>query len=137
MAWRLFGAKPLPEPMLSYCQLDPWEQLQWNLNQNKKFFIHTLENVVSENGTRFFQVAKSYLNANELLKFICTIGGLKLKPFRCAALGVFLLYRGMESDISICNANCDPAQIEFSYGFVHIPVALPHKGRGKVVPLKI
>ena len=26
MACRLFGAKPLPEPMLAYCQLDPWEQ---------------------------------------------------------------------------------------------------------------
>ena len=27
MACRLFGAKPLPEPMLAYCQLDPWEQV--------------------------------------------------------------------------------------------------------------
>ena len=26
MACRLSGAKPLPEPMLPYCQLDPWEQ---------------------------------------------------------------------------------------------------------------
>ena len=26
MACRLVGAKPLPEPMLTYCQLDPWEQ---------------------------------------------------------------------------------------------------------------
>ena len=26
MACRLFGAKPLPEPMLTYCQLEPWEQ---------------------------------------------------------------------------------------------------------------
>ena len=26
MACRLFGAKPLPEPMLAHCQLDPWEQ---------------------------------------------------------------------------------------------------------------
>ena len=25
MARRLFGAKPLPEPMLAYCQLDPQE----------------------------------------------------------------------------------------------------------------
>ena len=36
MAWRLFGAKPLPELMLPYCQLDPWEQLQWNSNRNMK-----------------------------------------------------------------------------------------------------
>ena len=27
MAWRLVGAKPLPEPMLAYCQLDSWEQI--------------------------------------------------------------------------------------------------------------
>ena len=47
MACRLFGAKPLPEPMLPYCQLDPWEQTHWHLNQNTlKLFIreNTLEN---------------------------------------------------------------------------------------------
>ena len=27
MACRLFGAKPLPEPMLIYCQLDSWEHI--------------------------------------------------------------------------------------------------------------
>ena len=27
MACRLFGAKPLPEPMLTYCQLDSWEHI--------------------------------------------------------------------------------------------------------------
>ena len=27
MACRLFGANPLPEPMLVYCQLDSWEQI--------------------------------------------------------------------------------------------------------------
>ena len=27
MACRLFGAKPLPEQMLAYCQLDSWEQI--------------------------------------------------------------------------------------------------------------
>ena len=26
MAWRLLGAKPLPEPMLTYCHLSPQEQ---------------------------------------------------------------------------------------------------------------
>ena len=26
MAWHLFSAKPLSEPMLGYCQLDPWQQ---------------------------------------------------------------------------------------------------------------
>ena len=27
IACRLFGAKPLPEPMLAYCQLESWEQI--------------------------------------------------------------------------------------------------------------
>ena len=27
MTCRLFGAKPLPEPMLTYCQVDSWEQI--------------------------------------------------------------------------------------------------------------
>ena len=31
MACRLFGAKPLPEPMLSYCQLYSWEQISVKL----------------------------------------------------------------------------------------------------------
>ena len=26
LACRMFGGKPLPEPMLTYCQLDPWKQ---------------------------------------------------------------------------------------------------------------
>ena len=31
LACRLFGAKPLPEPMLVYCQLDSWEQISVKL----------------------------------------------------------------------------------------------------------
>ena len=27
LACRLFGTKPLPEPMLAYCQLESWEQI--------------------------------------------------------------------------------------------------------------
>ena len=37
MACCLFGTKLLSKPMLGYCQLD---KLQWNFNQNTKFFIH-------------------------------------------------------------------------------------------------
>ena len=37
MVCYLVGAKP--EPMLDYCQLYPWEKLQWNLNQNTQSFI--------------------------------------------------------------------------------------------------
>ena len=49
MTWRLFGAKPLSEPVIGYCQLDPKEQT-WNFNQNIKLFIHEnkSENVVCE-----------------------------------------------------------------------------------------
>ena len=46
MACRLFGAKPLSNPMLSYCQLD--NKLQWNFNQNTKLFIHKNENIFCE-----------------------------------------------------------------------------------------
>ena len=37
MACRLFGAKPLPEPMLVYCQLDSWEHISVKL---KSEFYH-------------------------------------------------------------------------------------------------
>ena len=45
MACRLFGAKPLPKPMLTFCQLDSKEQ-----TSNTKLFIHenAFENVVCE-----------------------------------------------------------------------------------------
>ena len=44
----LLGAKPLAEPMLTYCQLDPWEQISVNWKSN--IFIHenAFENVVCE-----------------------------------------------------------------------------------------
>ena len=50
MACRLFDAKPLSKPMLGYCQLDPWNKLQWNFNQNTNIFIqeNAYENVVCE-----------------------------------------------------------------------------------------
>ena len=38
MACRLFGAKPLSEPMLEYCQLDPWEQTSVKFYSNLKHF---------------------------------------------------------------------------------------------------
>ena len=36
MACYLFCAKPLPESMMTYCQLDPWKKLWWNSNQIRK-----------------------------------------------------------------------------------------------------
>ena len=57
MACRLFGAKPLPEPMLAYCQLDSWEQISMDLNRNSTIFIrgNSFENVVCQNGGHFVQ----------------------------------------------------------------------------------
>ena len=57
MACRLFGAKPLPKPMLTFCQLIHRNKLQWNVNQNTKLFINenAYENVVWQNGGHFVQ----------------------------------------------------------------------------------
>ena len=41
MACRLFGAKPLPEPMLVYCQLDSWEQVSVKLESEFYHFQTT------------------------------------------------------------------------------------------------
>ena len=37
-ACRLFGAKPLSEPMLSFWQLDPWEQTSLKIKSKLKYF---------------------------------------------------------------------------------------------------
>ena len=52
IAWRLFGAKPLPEPMLPCCQLDSWKKIQWKSNQNSIIFIqeNAFEIVVWQSG---------------------------------------------------------------------------------------
>ena len=40
MACCLFGTKPLPEPMLTYCQLDCWEQISVKL-ESKFYHFHS------------------------------------------------------------------------------------------------
>ena len=57
MACRLFGAWPLPGPMLAYCPLDSWEKLQWNLNLSPIIFIreNAFENVICQNDGHFVQ----------------------------------------------------------------------------------
>ena len=53
MDCRLCGTKPLPEPMLTYCQLDVRYKLQGNLNRNiqvsfKKMYLkYHLQNSVN------------------------------------------------------------------------------------------
>ena len=51
MACRLFGAKPLPVPMVAYCQLDSWKY------RNSIIFIegNAFEIVVDQNGGHFVQ----------------------------------------------------------------------------------
>ena len=39
MARRLYGVKPLSEPMLVFCQLDPWLETSVKFNQNQKILI--------------------------------------------------------------------------------------------------
>ena len=57
MACRLFGAKPLPGPMLTYCQLDSKEQISVNLNQNSISLIQKngFQIVVCQYGGYFVQ----------------------------------------------------------------------------------
>ena len=50
MVCRLFGAKPLPKPMLTYYQLDSYEQTSVRFKSKHNIFIHenAFENVVCE-----------------------------------------------------------------------------------------
>ena len=50
MACRLCDAKPLPRPMLTYCQLDPWEPTSVKFESKYEAFIHqnSFENVLCE-----------------------------------------------------------------------------------------
>ena len=50
VACRLFGAKPLPEQMLTDCQLDPWEHTSVKFESKYKIFFRedAFENVVCE-----------------------------------------------------------------------------------------
>ena len=50
MACRLDGAKPLSEPMLPYCQLDPKEHI--SVKSYSKFIHIFIQENASENGVR-------------------------------------------------------------------------------------
>ena len=58
MACHLFGAKPLPEPVVTYCQLDHWEQISVKFNWNFKLFIqeNAFEYVICEMMAMFTRV---------------------------------------------------------------------------------
>ena len=55
MACGLFGAKPLFDPMLVYCQLDHWEQISVTFLSKYKIFIQ--ENAF-ENGGHFVSASQ-------------------------------------------------------------------------------
>ena len=58
MASRLFGAEPLSEQVLYYCQnLTLWNTLQWYFSQNTNLFIHenASEIIVCEKGGQCVQ----------------------------------------------------------------------------------
>ena len=57
MACRLLGAKPLPELMLAYWQLDSWEQISVNFESELYHFNqeNAFEYVVCQNGGHFIQ----------------------------------------------------------------------------------
>ena len=66
MDCRLFGAKPLPETILTYCSLDPWEQT--SVKFDTKLFIHgnAFEAVVCE-WRPFCPVGDELINALHLV----------------------------------------------------------------------
>ena len=53
MVCRLFGAKPLSEPMMTYCQLDHKEHISIKYHLNSKVFIqeNSFENILCEMAT--------------------------------------------------------------------------------------
>ena len=63
MAWHLFSAKPLFEPMLAYCRLDPWQQIsvKYQSKYNNFHIIKSIpENVVCKIAAIFFSVSICY-----------------------------------------------------------------------------
>ena len=54
MACHLFGSKPLSEPMLPYCQLDPKEHILVKI-YSKFTRVHSRKNVVCEMAAMLFQ----------------------------------------------------------------------------------
>ena len=62
MAWHLFSTKSLSEPILTYCQLNPFEQVKWNFSQNTTIFIEEngFENIIYKMSAILFQL--QYVN---------------------------------------------------------------------------
>ena len=65
MACRLIGAKPLPEPILSYCQFDHQEQTSVKLESRYIFVIH--ENVFEND---FCEMGAILSGGDELIQYL-------------------------------------------------------------------
>ena len=66
MACRLFGAKPLAEPVLVHCQYEPWYETSVKFEQNEKKKFHSenvFENVICKMVSNLFR-------GNELIKSV-------------------------------------------------------------------
>ena len=46
MVWWLFGTKPLPEPVLTYYQLNPWEQTSMKFESKQDAFENAVFKIV-------------------------------------------------------------------------------------------
>ena len=54
MACRQFGDKPLSKPLPEYCQLEPYEQTQWDFKKNTKLLIRKNASQISSAKCRPF-----------------------------------------------------------------------------------
>ena len=88
-ACRLLGAKPLPDPMLPYCQLDPWEQLEQVKSESKYTTFHPWKCIWTywlRNGGLFVQGrwVKLPLKVSAIFRLI---------RLRCSILGTLLCFQ--------------------------------------------
>ena len=62
MACRLFGTKPLPQQTITYCHLDPGEQIQWKFNKITMFFVKKMHlKCRLRNGSHFVSTSMYWL----------------------------------------------------------------------------
>ena len=90
MACHLFGAKPLPQTTLTYCQLAPWEQSEILINIQKPL-IHenAFENVICEMTAILFKerLVNCVCHLYQHKKYVLTFLLLNLFWYKWLALG--------------------------------------------------
>ena len=116
MACRLFGAKPLSEPMLDYHQLDPWEQTvseSWIIIHNTKFVIKKMNLKISSAKWPPFKPRRDELKATswwnhiqntfQRHSIIWSTIMVVLFMYRCIREGLFVLSKYLQTSINISN----------------------------------